>query len=223
MTNIWISPIRFYQARMAHPPDWIGAAAPLMIQMVLLSISGSVTYLRGLASLTKNLPDIAGSGIPLSPTFGVALAVFSVIAGVAAMFWISAGALVALDLLFRGSGQGRRLVECSALAYWSQVPWSLATIGILLWWFDPEPMRFPPNVSPTELPALMMAYQADLQSTSLMETMQIAGLYFGLWLVALQAAALRVVSGFSVGGTRAAGILLAVLFAGIPYAVQQLW
>lgn len=139
------------------------------------------------------------------------------------MFWLSVGVLAALDLLFTGSGRVRRLIECSALAYWSQVPWSLATIGIMLWWFDPAPLRLPPGVGQSELPALVAAYQADLQSTPLMETVGIVGLYFGLWLVVLQAAALRVVSGFSVGGTWASGILMAVLFVGLPYAVQWFW
>ena len=139
------------------------------------------------------------------------------------MFWLSAGALVALDLLFTGSGQARRMVECAALAYWSQVPWSLAIVGILLWWFDPEPLRLSPDMNSSELSARIMAYQNDLQSTPLMETVHVVGLYFGMWLVALQATALRVVSGFSVGGAWAAGILLGTLFVAIPYAAQRIW
>ena len=191
--------------------------------MTLLSINGSVMYLRGLAGATENLPRDLDPGVLLSPAFGVALAVVSVVVGVALMFWLSAGALVALDLLFTRSGQARRMVECAALAYWSQVPWSLATVGILLWWFDPEPLRLSPDTSSSELSARIMAYQHDLRSTPLMETVHVVGLYFGIWLVALQATALRVVSGFSVRGAWAAGILLAVLFVVAPYALPQLW
>ena len=190
--------------------------------MTLLSINGSVMYLRGLAGATENLPGNLEPDVLLSPAFGVALAVVSVVAGVAVMFWLSVGALVALDLLFTGSGQSRRLVECAALAYWSQVPWSLATVGILLWCFDPEPLQLSPDMSSSELPARIMAYQDDLRSTPLMETVHVVGLYFGMWLVALQAAALRVVSGFSVPGAWAAGILLATLFVVIPYVAQRM-
>lgn len=223
MTDILTSPIRFYQTRVAHPPDWMRAAAPVALQMTLLSVNGSVMYLRGLAGITESLPSNLAAGGPLSPVFGVALAVVSVVAGVAVTFWLSVGAIVALDLLFTGSGQARRLVECTALAYWTQIPWSFAAVGILLWWFDPEPLRVSSDLSSSELSARMMAYQNDLQSGPLMETMQVVGLYFGLWLAALQAAALRVVSGFSVGGAWAAGILLAALFVGIPYAGRLLW
>lgn len=208
---------------MAHPPGWMRAAAPVALQMTLLSVGGSVMYLRGLAGITENLPGGMGPGGPLSPALVVTLAVVSVVAGVAVTFWLAAGAMVALDLLFAGSGQARRLVECAALAYWTQVPWSLATVGILLWWFDPEPLRVSSDMSSSELTARMTAYQNDLQSTPLMATTRVVGMYFGLWLAALQAAALRAVSGFSVGGAWAAGILLALLFVGIPYAAQQLW
>ncbi|MCY4601137.1 MAG: YIP1 family protein [Acidobacteria bacterium] len=224
MIDIWTSPIRFYRSRVSHPPDWIGAAVPVAIQMVLLSVSGSVTYLRGLEGVTENLPASLGADVLLSSAaFGVALAAVSVVAGVAMMFWLSAGALVVLDLLFAGSGHARRLVECTALAYWSQVPWSLVTVGILVWWFVPEPLRLPSGVSLAELPVRLTEYQAAMQSTPLLETMKIVGLYFGIWLVALQAVALRVVSGFSVGGTWVAGILLAALFVGLPYAAQWYW
>ena len=41
----------------------------------------------------------------------------------------------------------------------------------------------------------------------------------GVWLIALHACALRVVSGLTTGGTWAAGLVLAVLFIGAPAAV----
>lgn len=179
--------------------------------------------MRGMAGIAQNLPDDLGQAVTLSPAFGVTLAVFSVVASVAVLFWLSVGVLAALDLLFAGSRRVRRLVECNALAYWSQVPWSLATALILFFWFDPEPLRLPAGVSVEEVTTHITEHQVAIQSSALMETMQIIGVYFGLWLAALQAAALRVVSGFSVGGAWAAGILLAALFVGIPYAGRLLW
>ena len=41
--------------------------------------------------------------------------------------------------------------------------------------------------------------------------------FAALWLIALHACALRVVSGLTVGGAWAAGIILAILFMGVPW------
>ena len=126
-------------------------------------------------------------------------------------------------MLFTGSGRTRRLIEFSALAYWTQVPWTAVVAGVVLWGFELAPLRLAAGATPTELADAMRVYQEDSASTAGLSTMRLVGSYFWCWLVALQATALRVVSGFSIGGAWAAGILLAILFVVAPYALPQLW
>ena len=205
------------------PANWLGAALPVVAQTVLLAIAGSLVNLRMHAEIVQVVSGVDGTNPLFSPAFGVILAIFSVVAGTAMVFWLAAGALVVLDILFAGSGQSRRLVECCALAYWSQVPWSLIGLVILSIWGHPEPIRIPTNASPSELTTLLVERQAHFQSMPVMQTVQLVGVYFGLWLVGLQATALRVVSGFSVRGAWAAGIVLGTLFVALPYVAQRIW
>ena len=51
--------------------------------------------------------------------------------------------------------------------------------------------------------------------------MDTARQFAAVWLIALHACALRVVSGLGVGGTWAAGIGLAVLFFAVPWLAGQ--
>ena len=151
------------------------------------------------------------------------LGVMSAITTGCALFLFSALAVVVLDMLFAQSGHGRRLVEFTGLAFYSQLPLALAVLVFTIWWQEMDTLRLPPEATGQELAEAVLAQQQESAAAAGLSTLRLMGAYFWCWLVALQAAALRVVSGFSTGGAWAAGILLAVLFVGLPYAVQQLW
>ena len=223
MLELFVSPIRYFRSLLERPPRWTRAGAPVVVYAGLLAMTGSVTYLRLQSGLVDTASLATGAVAFTSPVFGTVLSVFSVVTGAAVTFWLSTGALIALDVLFTGSGRARRLIEFSALAYWTQVPWTAVVAGVVLWWFEPAPLRLAAGATPMELAEAMRAYQENSASAAGLSTMRLVGSYFWCWLVALQAAALRVVSGFSVGGAWAAGILLAILFVGIPYAGGLLW
>ena len=87
----------------------------------------------------------------------------------------------------------------------------------------PEPLRLPPGVTSVELLDVLRAYQENSANAPLLSTLRLVASYFWCWFVALQAVALRVVAGFTVGGAWAAGGLLAALFVVAPYVVQELW
>ena len=87
--------------------------------------------------------------------------------------------------------------------------------------FYPERANLPPTSSPAELQQLIAAYQANIEQTPFMLTFRLVGAFFGLWFVALQACALRVVSGFSLGGTWVVGSLLGLVFVLLPWAIQR--
>ena len=216
------SPLRFYHARMELQPRWRLAFLPVVASATLQVAAGGILSLRLQPHLNAALAEMGVVAGPL-PT-GV-LAAVTLVAGAAAYMAISGAmvlVMVVLDLLFAQSGRVRRLVECAGYAFISQVPLAAAGLGLAIG-VTPEPLRLPPDATLADFPNIARDYQEGVAGGTVRAVMQMIGVYFGLWLAALQAAALRVVSGFSVGGAWAAGILLAVLFVGIPYAGRQLW
>ena len=100
-----------------------------------------------------------------------------------------------------------RLVEFSALAHVTQIPWALATLAVSLWGWDPEPFRVSSATTVAELPDLLRRYQESMAAAPVQSTLRLVGAYFTVWLVALQCAALRVVSGVSVKTANSTAVL----------------
>lgn len=220
--HLWFSPVRFFRARLEQPPRYLGALVPLAAYIALTSAAVLVV-----GGKTRRVTEAAFAGVeaPLLPPAWVGDAigvVSSVIAG-CSVFALGALAVLALDTLFVQSGRARRLVEFTALAYWSQLPFTAVWLGILAWWWQPEPLRLPPGVTAAEMLEVLSGYQEDSASAPVLSTLRLGASYSWCWLVALQAAALRVVAGFSVGGAWAAGGLLTALFVVAPYLAQELW
>lgn len=220
--HLWFSPVRFFRARLERPPRYLGALAPLAAYIALTSAAVLVAMGK-----TRRVTEVAFAGVEaaaLPPAWvGDAIGVMSSVTAGCSVFVLSALAVLALDMLFVQSGRGRRLVEFTALAYWSQVPFAAVWLAIVAGWWELAPLRLPPGATSVELLEVLQAYQEDSASEPLPSTLRLAASYFWCWLVALQAVALRVVAGFTVGGAWAAGGLLAALFVVAPYVVQELW
>lgn len=124
-----------------------------------------------------------------------------------------------LDMLTAQSGQWRRLAELSALAYWPQLLWSVPALAAVWWLYDPRPMVYRGAGADVMMAALRYGEQLAAEPFQIVmtRTQQMAG----VWLIALHAVALRVVSGLTVGGTWTAGLVLAVLFLGAPAAIGE--
>ena len=222
LRHLLFSPIRFYRARLEARPRYLVALAPLAAYIVLSSATVLVAT-RKTQRVTEVAFEQAGFPPLASVWVGEAIGVVSSITAGCFLFGISALSVVVLDMLLAQSGRSRRLVEFTALAFYSQLPLAAVGLAVVVWWWSPAPLRLPAGITSMELADFLRAYQAESADTAGLSTLQLAGSYFWCWLVALQAAALRVVSGFSVGGAWAAGIMLAVLFVGIPSVVQQVW
>ena len=220
--HLWFSPVRFFRARLEQPPRYPGALAPLAAYIALTSAAVLVA-----GGKTRRVAEAAFAGVevpPLPPAWvGDAIGVVSSVTAGCFVFALSALAVLALDTLFVQSGRARRLVEFTALAYWCQLPFTAVWLGILAWWWEPEPLRLPPGVTSVELLDVLSAYQENSASAPMLSTLRLVASYFWCWFVALQAVALRVVAGFTVGGAWAAGGLLATLFVVAPYVGQELW
>ena len=219
---LWFSPIRCFRARLARSPRHAAALTPLAAYLAVTSAAVLVVSAR-----TNDMAAAAFDQAGLPPLFpawvndGIVL-VSSVTTG-CFLFALWALAAVVLDMLFAQSGRGRRLVEFTALSYWSQLPYAAVWFGMVAWWWQPEPLRLPPGVTTVELMDILRTYQEENADASMLSTLRLAASYSWCWLVALQAAALRVVSGFTVAGAWAAGVSLAALFVGAPYAFEELW
>lgn len=210
ITVLW-SPVACYRSILEKSPAWGSALLPLALHTACTAATAGVT-------LTKVQSAVEG---PITGGAAVALAVFSALFGVAVAFWLSTGGMIALDKLCNGHGDARRLIEYSAIAHWSQVPWGLVSVTLFAMWFQPEPLNIADSGSAGERLRAMELYRVSVESSSFMLTVGLVGAYFGVWLVALQACALRVVSGFTVRGAWAAGIVLGSVFVVIPWAVQR--
>ena len=208
------SPIRFMQARAASgPPRLRLALLPVVLNALFVSGIGVISQSR-VTMLAPGLPEpVSPPGMPIAVAVPLAV-VFGLIA-----FAVHAGAVVVFDMLTAHStGPKRwRLVELSALAYWPQLLWSVPALAAMWWLYDPPPMVY--RGAGADVMMAAMRYGEQLAAEPLQIVMARTQQMAGVWLIALHACALRVVSGLTTGGTWGAGIVLAVLFIGAPAAV----
>lgn len=221
LRHLFASPVRFFRARLNGPPRHAAALLPVFLYIALTSAAALVST-RRIRQVTDAVFQDAANAAPPA-WFMDLLGVVSAVTTGCALFLLSALAVLALDMLFAQSGRGRRLVEFTGLAFYSQLPLALAVLVFTIWWQEFDTLRLPADATGQEIADAVLAQQQEAAAAAGLSTLRLMGSYFWCWLVALQATALRVVSGFSTGGAWAAGILLGVVFVGLPYAAQQLW
>ena len=151
-------------------------------------------------------------------TFLVALAVISSGIRTGIGFALMAGGVVVLGALFSQSGRALRLAEFTGLAYVSQIPWAVVTLVLLIWYVE---IPTPPLPNAVTVEETRQMVESDVDPGGLLSTIDLVQAYSWLWFVALQASALRVVSGFRVFGAWSAGLTLALVFVVVPWVVQR--
>ena len=212
--RVFDSPVRFMQARAASgPPRLRSALLPVIINALFVGGIGVITQARMTMIAPGFLEPVSPPGMPIA--VAVSLAVVGGLLG----FAVHAGAVVVFDMLTaQSTGPKRwRLVELSALAYWPQLLWSVPALAAMWWLHDPPPMVY--RGAGADVMQAAMRYGEQLAAEPLQIVMTRTQQMAGVWLIALHACALRVVSGLTTGGTWAAGIVLAVLFIGAPAVV----
>lgn len=219
--HLLFSPIRFFRARLERPPDYLAALAPLAAYAALTTAAVLVSG-RKTREMAEVALDRAQLGSIWPAWVGDAIGGVSTVTTVGFLFVVNALAVMALDALFAQSGRARRLVEFTALSYWSQLPFAAVWLGITAWWWRPEPLHLPHGVTSAELLEILRTYRENADA-GVLATLRLVGTYFWCWFVALQCAALRAVAGFTVSGAWAAGLLLGTLFVGVPYAAERFW
>lgn len=198
------SPIRYVRGR--ELDSW-GAAFPVLLFLTITSATSVVVSTR--VGVLRELP-----GLPVVLAEGIGFV--TVVAAGAAMFWIQAGALVLLDAVFAQSGQTRRLVELTAVSYWTQIVWAVPVLIVMLLLFDPPEFRMPAGMPVEGVQAALVAHMNRISQQPIQIAVNMTGEAIGCWIIAIQAVALRVVSKFSVLGAWTAGCLLAFVFVVVP-------
>lgn len=207
------SPVRYMQSRLSMP--WM-AALPVLLHIGTVSAMGVVVSGR-INSVVAAAWGEVGQTLPVIPApIAVGFGIGATVAAGLVMFWLKAGALALLSLAALKPGKSRQLIELTAVAYWTQLIWAIPALMVTVLLFDPDPMRVPSGASAHQMRGLFENYMQDLAQTPLEGVLELTSRMFGLWLVALQCCALRVVSGFSIGGAFFAGVVLTVVFVIAP-------
>ena len=209
------SPVRFMEARAASgPPSLRWALLPVALNALLVGSVAVITQSRfsvigpGMTEPVKVQVVSAFLAIPLAALFGMV--------GFAAR----AGIVVAFDVLTSQSGQATRIIELVGLAYWTQLIWAVPAVGAMWFLFDPPPMAV--RGQGADLLQASMRYGETLAAEPLQVAISQTQQMFGIWLVALNACALRIVGKLTTAGTCAAAIVLGIVFIGTPLAASQI-
>ncbi len=213
IVHILWSPVQFFRARVAEDPSWLPALAPVFLYCLVASAAAAVSVAKGQILLATAL-GASGAG---APVFAMAFGAFVTFVSAWMLFALQAGFTVVLDVVWAGSGRARRLVEFTGYAYLPSFLWSIATLVVLVAWWDPEPFRVPSTVPMSDLPRVIADYQLRLSESPIQIALRTVGFFVGWWLVALQAGALRVVSGFSVPGAVASAIFMGGILVVAPW------
>lgn len=211
IVKLAVSPILFYQERVSGPPRWASPVAALVCCGVLTATAGVISTARALGEFRTEVMLLASV---------VSMFMFIL------LFWLQTGAVMVLARIFLfydddKETNGLRLVECSALAYWTQVPILAAGVGV--WAMQPwgETALLSASAGIGEIMAAIENFTLSQEVTVWVTMFGDIAYYFSLWVVVLQAAALRAVTKFSVGGAWAGGILIGTVFVLLPWAFQR--
>lgn len=212
MFLLFVSPILFFRDRLASQPSWLLAVVPLLLLVAGNTVSASIMLFRSQAA-------ISGGGIAEAAAIG---AIFvTVVFSESLVFWLSTGAIAALDVMFAGSGKGRKIIEFSAFSFWPQAVWGVVGCFVAWLFFHPDAPEISEQMTTIQVRQTMIDYQSYVESTVFMRTYRLVGAYAAAGVVALQCCILRAVSRFSVTGTWISGLTLGLLFVAIPWAIQR--
>ena len=208
MHMLFWSPVRFFETRRAKSLHWLAAAGAPVLCGVLQAVSGSMT-------LTKTLPDVervmAVLDTPFAEFPAQGMAAVGGLLGYPMFYGVLLLAVLAIDILVKGSEQPRLLAKFTAVSFYTQVPWCMVMIAIA-WHWTPEPLRLPSgDPSEAEILEAVARYRYSIQSGPLLSTGRLLGHYSNLWLSAVLAIALKVVGSLSVRATFAVGAVLFVI------------
>ena len=208
-------PAVFFREQLLGAPDWwLAAAAPILCSC-LLGIAGTVLGHRAQHVQIDLLRYLDVSVEMLPPPL---LTTIAVLLGYPAWFGMALLALLSMNVLYKGAATPARLAELTGLCFLTQIPLCLITIGIALG-YEPEPFRPLPGASRTGVLAAFVDRQNAAPALTIIRTLSYAS---ALWLASQLTVALKVAGGLSTRAAIISALFLALLFAGVQFAVDLL-
>ena len=192
-----------------------------MAVYVAASVAATILVGERVNGVIRAAMEETGQAMPdVPPAFSMVIGGASAATGAMFVFALQVGTLWAVDALAVQSGRTPRLVEMAAVAYWTQAVYALAAATGLALFFEPPPFRVPFGISGIDMQRLLEDYGTNVQGAALPSSLMLVRQMFLIWLTGLHACALRAVSGLSIGGAWAAGVVLVALFVVGPALVQ---
>jgi len=207
---VW-SPSSFLGRRLRGRRHWPSALAAPALCGLLQGAGALVLGIRTEGALEAALPDrLAAGAAPYRPVVAVAVAL-----GYPLLCCLVILAVLSLNVWARRPGPPDRLAELTALAFYTQVPYCVATLLVAGWW---DPPAMPPLADRSAVATLegVLRYRDAVLAEPLPSTTRLLAIYSLLWLSAVTALALRLTAGLSRGATAVAGAVVGLLCAGAP-------
>lgn len=202
---VW-SPVRFFEARLAKPPNWLLALTPPVLAGCL---DASALVLLG--NKMQPVLEVFGGGSAEAATAFQTIrfaAVFSFL-GTPATFVLAATLLVSVDVLLIDSRRQLRAAELAGLAFWPSVAGSaLIVVAVVVW--TPAVPAVPGAASPSALSDAAAEYVRSMRSESWMASALLIANLATLWCAGLLGVVGRVVCRLSVPASIVAALAILV-------------
>ena len=223
ITNVILSPVIYFNSLRNREPGWLFSFGSVLLAAAASAVSVATITAKGQPMVAAAL-SAAGALPPeaQTPPLGllVAFSVVSVFAWQVVLFGLQVFAFCCFYWFLAQHGRARLLVKLMGVAYWAHIPF-LAFMVLSAIFYVPLPLDLPSVVRAAEVQGILNVYQSQVAAEPLNLTVRMVGMYFGLWVVALQGVALRVVSGCSSLMSWIAAIVIGGVFVVLPWALER--
>ena len=211
-TTLVYRPVVFFQDRVARPPSWWWAAGGPAVCTCLILVS-QVLFLSRTAPPLRSA--LTSAGIPAAFIVSSQYMGLVTAASICLVMWLLASAVtIAWDVLFRGTDDVSRVLEVSAWAFYSQVPWLLAVVAVA-WYYQPPFPELGQGGTTTVEPARLLRLLREDETRLVLRTINEAST---LWLHGLFGAGYHAVSHVPLPRC----LLLALAIYGLPHVAGAL-
>jgi hypothetical protein len=187
-------PVRFFEREMQRPFSWPRAMGGPVLCMLLYVPAFGVISQDVLRTILDSI-DSSGGTLPVSHSWPWFLAAAGGTGYL--IYWLMAtGFIACFDVLARGFGGTRTLLQITGVAHYSQVPY-LILVLVLALLFSPPPLAAR-QVAGEEVTQLLSDYRAEVDGTVTMALARNFGYLFQSWLVLLLVCAYRAYSQTSI-------------------------
>jgi hypothetical protein len=212
MLQLYWSPIRFFDANRKQPPSWPHALIAPSICSALLGIAVLTVSRKSGPALA---PALAAFEFPIS-TPATKTMFMAISALIYPSFCGTAGlTLLALHALTGNSTHPILVLKCTALAFYTQLPYGLLMV-IIAWLWTPTPIEVPAGASTVVVLVEIREYQSTVLSEPLLSTGRLLSWYSLAWLIIVLALMLRTIDRLSFGATLTVALTLVSVFAAGP-------